>query len=97
VGKSSLVSAGLVPRLAQRRHAWIVLLPFVPEDRPVRSLARALAALGHGQPVGRMVARLRSGPRGFADCLEEVRAALDGASFTAMARFREFRVAGGRW
>lgn len=65
VGKSSLVSAGLVPRLARRRHNWIVVPSFVPEDRPVWSLARSLAAMVRDQPVDSIVARLRFGSAGF--------------------------------
>src|SRR5262249_11500006 len=32
-GKSSLVQAGLVPALTQRRRRWVVLPTFAPEDR----------------------------------------------------------------
>jgi hypothetical protein len=44
VGKSSLVRAGVVPRLRQRRGGWIVVPPMVPGDHPLQSLAQALAA-----------------------------------------------------
>jgi hypothetical protein len=44
VGKSSLVQAGLLPRLAQRRGRWVVVPPLVPEDQPIRNLARSLSA-----------------------------------------------------
>ena len=43
-GKSSLVQAGVVARLRQRRGGWIVVPPVVPGDHPLRSLARSLAA-----------------------------------------------------
>ncbi len=74
-GKSSLVHAGLLPRLGA---GWLVVPPFVPGSRPTEhladSLARALAA--HGEPrsaaeveglpladVARELARLRDGTR----------------------------------
>ncbi len=52
-GKSSLVQAGVVARLRQRRGGWIVVAPVVvapvvPGDHPLRSLARSLAAAGSG-------------------------------------------------
>ncbi len=47
-GKSSLVQAGVVARLRQRRSGWIVVPPVVPGDHPLRSLARSLAAAGSG-------------------------------------------------
>ncbi|MGH3934124.1 MAG: eIF2A-related protein [Pseudonocardiaceae bacterium] len=43
-GKSSLVQAGVVARLRQRRGGWIVVPPVVPGDHPLRSLARSIAA-----------------------------------------------------
>jgi WD40 repeat protein len=44
VGKSSLVQAGVVPRLRQRRGGWIVVPPMVPGDHPLQNLASSLAA-----------------------------------------------------
>jgi hypothetical protein len=44
VGKSSLVHAGLLPRLAQRRASWIVVPTLVPQDEPIRNLALSLGA-----------------------------------------------------
>jgi AAA ATPase domain len=41
VGKSSLVQAGVVARLRQRRGGWIVVPPVVPGDHPLCSLAAA--------------------------------------------------------
>lgn len=49
VGKSSVVQAGVVPRLRVRRGGWIVAPPVVPGNHPLRSLARSLAAAGSGQ------------------------------------------------
>ena len=50
-GKSSLVQAGVVPRLRQGRGGWIVVPPVVPGDHPLRSLARSLAAACPGHPT----------------------------------------------
>jgi WD40 repeat protein len=74
VGKSSLVSAGLLPRLAHRRRKWLVPPPFVPEDHPVQSLARSLASAGGGSVVS-IAARLAAEPGGLAASIEDLRAA----------------------
>jgi AAA ATPase domain len=50
-GKSSLVQAGVVARLRQRRSGWIVVPPVVPGDHPLSSLARSLAAAYPGHPA----------------------------------------------
>lgn len=42
-GKSSLVHAGLLPRLIRLPAEWEVLPPVFPGDRPVAALARSLA------------------------------------------------------
>jgi WD40 repeat protein len=42
-GKSSLVHAGLLPRLDRLPTEWEVLPPVIPGDRPVAALARSLA------------------------------------------------------
>jgi hypothetical protein len=51
VGKSSLVQAGVVPRLRERRGGWIVMPAVMPGSHPLRSLARSLAVVGSGQPT----------------------------------------------
>ena len=43
-GKSSLLRAGLVPRLKGGGHNWIVIQPIRPGERPVDALAVTLAA-----------------------------------------------------
>jgi len=48
VGKSSLVQAGVVPRLRQRRGGWIVVPSMVPGEHPLRGLAVSLRAAGSG-------------------------------------------------
>ena len=48
-GKSSLLRAGIVPRLKRDPHNWIVLSPFRPQLRPLDELAQAIATgLGVG-------------------------------------------------
>ena len=48
-GKSSLMRAGVLPRLKRDKANWIVLPPFRPQARPLDEFARALAVgLGKG-------------------------------------------------
>ena len=47
-GKSSLLRAGVVPRLKRDAHNWIVLPPFRPQLHPLDELAQVLAT-GLGQ------------------------------------------------
>jgi WD40 repeat protein len=48
-GKSSLMRAGVLPRLKRDRRNWIVLPPFRPQTQPLDELAAVLAqALGAG-------------------------------------------------
>ncbi|MFL6125013.1 AAA family ATPase [Actinophytocola sp.] len=52
VGKSSMVQAGLLPRLTMRRQPWIVVSPFAPGQHPAAGLAHALTVeLGGQLPV----------------------------------------------
>jgi WD40 repeat protein len=61
-GKSSLLHAGLLPRLAHTPHRWVVVPALVPGGRPVRNLATALARtfaeLGRYPDVDEVVRRL---------------------------------------
>ena len=50
-GKSSLVRAGVAPRLARDPARWIVVDPFRPLGRPFEMLAASLAALDAGSDV----------------------------------------------
>ncbi|MBZ9639248.1 AAA family ATPase [Streptomyces sp. PSKA30] len=60
-GKSSLVRAGVMPRLRERR--WTVVPAFVPGPDPLGALAGALAAAADGQePATAVLRRLRQGP-----------------------------------
>lgn len=45
-GKSSLIKAGLIPRLRRARRDWIVLAPFRPETDPFEGFALSLAEAG---------------------------------------------------
>ena len=60
-GKSSLVLAGLLPRLAQRRRPWVVLPPVLPEGQPVENLSRSLATLVPDATASAVGERLRLG------------------------------------
>ncbi len=44
-GKSSLLKAGVLPRLGRDQHHWIILPIFRPKLRPVRELAITLATM----------------------------------------------------
>ena len=70
-GKSSLVRAGLIPRLQRAEGRWIILPPMLPGRRPVRNLAhsmtRAFAAHGAGHSTDDIEDRLR---RGSAELVE---------------------------
>src|SRR5262249_26736547 len=50
-GKSSLVRAGVIPRLKKQPDAWLPVPPFRPQIEPLDELAMALAAAfeGHGR------------------------------------------------
>ncbi len=45
-GKSSLLRAGLIPRLRKAKREWIVLSAFRPEDDPFVGLSRSLKTAG---------------------------------------------------
>ncbi|MFD7446003.1 AAA family ATPase [Streptomyces sp. NPDC059909] len=59
-GKSSLVRAGVMPRLRERR--WTVVPAFSPGANPLGALATSLAAVGGEEPVSNVLRRLRQGP-----------------------------------
>jgi len=77
-GKSSLVHAGLVPALTIRRRRWVVLPTFVPEDRPIRSLARSLASVLPGVQMEALADQLAEDPGALVGWLEELRLARAG-------------------
>src|SRR5262249_49923054 len=55
-GTSSLVRAGLIPRLKKRPSEWLTVAPFRPQDDPLAELALAFAdkfeELGHPRTWG---------------------------------------------
>ena len=51
-GKSSLVRAGLIPRLRLAADSWLVVDPFRPRDDPLREMCAALAATGERLGAG---------------------------------------------
>jgi WD40 repeat protein len=81
-GKSSLVRAGVLPRLERMRERWIVLPALTPGDRPVGALARALASalkrLGHDADRESLQRRLERDPSGLVETLRDLRAGGDG-------------------
>ncbi|HSR22257.1 MAG TPA: AAA family ATPase, partial [Candidatus Eisenbacteria bacterium] len=77
-GKSSLVHAGLIPALTRRRLRWVVLPTFATEDRPIRALARSLAAVMPGVQVDALAAQLAEDPEALVAWLEELRLARGG-------------------
>lgn len=64
-GKSSLVRAGVMPRLRRRR--WTIVPTFAPGSNPLNAVAASLAlAGGDAEPVSAVVRRLRQGPDSLA-------------------------------
>src|ERR687886_522901 len=67
-GKSSLVHAGLLPRLARQPERWVVVPPLRPGRQPTANLAGALArafyARGHPRVASEVAAVLEQGPAG---------------------------------
>lgn len=51
IGKSSVLSAGVLAQLQRRKRDWIIVPPIVPGNRPMSALAAALAASLPGRPV----------------------------------------------
>ena len=65
-GKSSLLHAGLLPRLRRHTERWLILPPLVPGRRPITQLARSLAEAstrsGHPGRAEDLESELRKGP-----------------------------------
>jgi hypothetical protein len=65
-GKSSLLRAGLLPRLARAHGRWVVLTPLQPGRYPVQALAgclvRAFANAGFSHTAAELVRELAGGP-----------------------------------
>ncbi|HEX2078483.1 MAG TPA: toll/interleukin-1 receptor domain-containing protein, partial [Longimicrobium sp.] len=108
-GKSSLVRAGLLPRLGRDSAAWLPLDPFRPLDRPFAELARVVAAgfARAGRPVEWQAIHdrlLREGPSAgeirdrLAGVLEELRDASgrrDGTLLLTVDQCEELLAPGG--
>jgi WD40 repeat protein len=64
-GKSSLLRAGLLPRLRRLQERWVLLPPLLPGQRPTenlaRSLARGFAERERGRPVAELETQLSRG------------------------------------
>ncbi|MCB1502060.1 MAG: TIR domain-containing protein [Bauldia sp.] len=67
-GKSSLLRAGLIPRLRKAKREWVVLSAFRPEDDPFAGLSRSLKAAGVDIDAGALP---DTDPRTIADALAE--------------------------
>ncbi|MFF5253087.1 NACHT and WD repeat domain-containing protein [Streptomyces leeuwenhoekii] len=71
-GKSSLVRAGVLPRLRRRR--WTIVPAFSPGPNPLGALAASLAVAGGGrEPAGAVLRRLRRSPDSLAAELARLR------------------------
>ena len=68
-GKSSLLRAGLLPRLERLADHWVVVPPMQPGRQPLQSLARSLQAAfraaGHDRTWTGLLDRLDQGPPSF--------------------------------
>jgi WD40 repeat protein len=76
-GKSSLVHAGLLPRLARLPQRWLVIPPLVPSTQPVRQLARSLAHAFKDRGIdwspAKLAPRLARGAPALVELVEELR------------------------
>ncbi|SEG26805.1 WD40 repeat [Thermomonospora echinospora] len=70
-GKSSLVQAGVIPRLRERR--WTVLPVLTPGTNPFGALAHVLAQVDGAQDEAAILRRLRRSPQALPALLREVR------------------------
>ena len=77
-GKSSLVRAGVLPRLTRPSERWVVVGPLTPGERPVGALARALAAASPGLDRESLQRRIERDPSGLTDTLHDLAAGGDG-------------------
>ncbi|MFC5215904.1 TIR domain-containing protein [Streptomyces coerulescens] len=75
-GKSSLMRAGVLPRLLRRRHRWVVLPPFRPGRRPtarlIDALVRAFADQGHPRTHDELRRALADGPAALTRIAEQL-------------------------
>ncbi|WP_448611813.1 nSTAND1 domain-containing NTPase [Geodermatophilus sp. URMC 60] len=75
-GKSSLVHAGLLPRLARQPERWVVVPPLRPGRQPTAALAsclaRAFAARGRPRPAEELAVALDRGSAGLVELAGEL-------------------------
>jgi WD40 repeat protein/energy-coupling factor transporter ATP-binding protein EcfA2 len=75
-GKSSLMRAGLLPRLERLPSKWVVLPALVPGQQPTRNLAHCVAAAwdtrGQPRPFEEIAAVLRHGGAGLVELAGEL-------------------------
>ncbi len=75
-GKSSLVRAGLLPRLQRAAGRWVLLPPLVPGTQPTRNLAAcfisAFACYGRTHSVDELVVRMSRDPGGLRALADEL-------------------------
>src|SRR5262249_16844227 len=74
-GKSSLIHAGVIPRLAPQTRRWLVVPPMIPESRPTRNLSRSLCALLPGVPAVVLEDELRDDHGALVRRVEDIRLA----------------------
>jgi WD40 repeat protein len=80
-GKSSLVRAGLIPRLKRDRTKWLPLQPFTPGPRPIEQLGQALGKAfsasgtspGSDETIQRVARAAEEDPPRGAELIEIVR------------------------
>jgi WD40 repeat protein len=93
-GKSSLVRAGVLPRLRERR--WTVVPPFSPGSNPLGALAAALAtAGGERETAGAVLRRLRQGPDALRVELARLRGGRFRRTLLVVDQFEELVTLGG--
>lgn len=75
-GKSSLVNAGVLPRLAREQRKWAILPGIVPGTRPTAHLARSLgiafAESGEKRSHAELVQTLTQGPDALVTLVDEL-------------------------
>ena len=93
-GKSSLVRAGVLPRLRERR--WTVVPPFSPGPNPLGALAASLAtAAGEPETAGAVLRRLRQGPDALRSELARLRGGRFRRTLLVVDQFEELVTLGG--
>jgi len=77
-GKSSLLHAGILPRLARMPEHWVCLSPMRPGRQPIArllvSLTRAFADFGHHRSPNELAAALEVGSAGLVQLANELTA-----------------------